>query len=51
MGMTIKSNISKVDLGAVENRYWKQFTAMEKAIQKANSQSTYLAGMFSQVNK
>lgn len=34
-------------LGAMEDRYWKQFTAMETAIQKANSQSNYLAGMFS----
>ena len=32
---------------AMENRYWKQFTAMETAIQKANSQSAYIAGMFS----
>lgn len=29
-----------------ENRYWSQFTAMEKAIQKANSQSTYLMQQF-----
>jgi len=34
-------------LASLESRYWKQFTAMEQAIQKANSQSTYLAGMFS----
>lgn len=34
-------------LEAKENRYWKQFSAMEKAIQQANSQSTYIAGMFS----
>ncbi|MFC7685708.1 flagellar hook-associated protein 2 [Ureibacillus sp. GCM10028918] len=33
-------------LEQVENRYWKQFSAMETAIQKANSQSSYLAGMF-----
>lgn len=26
----------------LEDRYWRQFTAMEKAIQKANEQSTYL---------
>lgn len=31
----------------VENRYYSQFTAMEKAIQKANSQSGYLSQMFS----
>lgn len=34
-------------LEAIENRYWKQFTAMETAIQKANSQSSYLSSMFS----
>lgn len=34
-------------LKSVEDRYWKQFTAMEKAIQQANSQSTYLSNMFS----
>ncbi|KIL46579.1 flagellar hook protein [Jeotgalibacillus alimentarius] len=31
----------------VENRYWKQFTAMEKAIQQANNQSAYLMQQFS----
>lgn len=31
----------------VEARYWKQFTAMEKAIQQANSQSAYLMQQFS----
>lgn len=31
----------------VEDRYWRQFTAMEKAIQKANSQSSYLMQQFS----
>jgi flagellar hook-associated protein 2 len=30
----------------VENRYWRQFTAMEKAIQRANSQSMYLMQQF-----
>jgi len=34
-------------LQSLESRYWKQFTAMEQAIQKANSQSSYLSGMFS----
>ena len=34
-------------LATMKSRYWKQFTSMEKAIQQANSQSTYLAGMFS----
>lgn len=32
-------------LTTIENRYWKQFTAMETAINKMNSQSSYLAGM------
>lgn len=31
----------------IEDRYWRQFTAMEKAIQKANSQSAYLMQQFS----
>lgn len=30
----------------VENRYWRQFTAMEKAIQRSNSQSAYLMQQF-----
>jgi flagellar hook-associated protein 2 len=33
-------------LKQVENRYWAQFTAMEKAIQKANEQSAYLMQQF-----
>ncbi|WP_078431744.1 flagellar hook-associated protein 2 [Metabacillus halosaccharovorans] len=33
-------------LTQIENRYWNQFTAMEQAIQKANSQSTYLMQQF-----
>ncbi|AJD92132.1 flagellar hook protein [Jeotgalibacillus malaysiensis] len=31
----------------VEDRYWRQFTAMEKAIQQANNQSAYLMQQFS----
>ncbi|MEC2077297.1 flagellar filament capping protein FliD [Metabacillus fastidiosus] len=31
----------------VEDRYWRQFTAMEKAIQRSNQQSTYLMQQFS----
>ncbi|WP_141432935.1 flagellar hook-associated protein 2 [Bacillus sp. 03113] len=31
----------------VEDRYYRQFTAMEKAIQRANSQSNYLMQQFS----
>ncbi|RKD24250.1 hypothetical protein BEP19_07550 [Ammoniphilus oxalaticus] len=33
-------------LSLVESRYWKQFTAMEKAIQQANSQSGWLMQQF-----
>lgn len=31
----------------IEDRYWRQFTAMEKAIQQANTQSSYLMQQFS----
>lgn len=31
----------------IEDRYWRQFTAMEKAIQRANQQSVYLMQQFS----
>ncbi|WP_033827825.1 flagellar filament capping protein FliD [Bacillus andreraoultii] len=34
-------------LSALETRYYSQFSAMEKAIQKANSQSSYLMSFFS----
>jgi flagellar hook-associated protein 2 len=34
-------------LKKVEDRYWSQFTAMEKAIQRANEQSAYLMQQFS----
>lgn len=34
-------------LTTVENRYWQRFTAMEKAIQEMNSQSSWLTQMFS----
>lgn len=33
----------KTKLESIEARYWKQFSAMEKAINKANSQSSYFA--------
>jgi len=33
----------KDKLEKIEARYWKQFSAMEKAINKANSQSSYFA--------
>lgn len=32
-------------LKLIENRYWKQFTAMEQAINKMNSQSSSILGM------
>ncbi|OCA84679.1 flagellar filament capping protein FliD [Bacillus sp. FJAT-27986] len=45
---SIDDRISRFEdrLVQVENRYYKQFTAMEKAIQQANSQSGYLSSMF-----
>ena len=30
----------------IENRYWRQFTAMEQAVQRANQQSMYLMQQF-----
>ncbi|OLN24236.1 hypothetical protein BTO30_00955 [Domibacillus antri] len=47
----IDSSINRFEdrLIQVEDRYWKQFTAMEKAIQNANSQSMYLSQQFSNV--
>ncbi|MFJ8064162.1 flagellar hook-associated protein 2 [Psychrobacillus sp. NPDC096426] len=30
----------------IESRYWRQFTAMEKAISQANQQSSFLMGQF-----
>ena len=33
-------------LKQVESRYWKQFTAMEMAIQRSNNQYSYLANAF-----
>lgn len=40
-------NSFEARLGKMEDRYWRQFTAMEQAIQKANSQSAYLTQQFS----
>ncbi|RSD25194.1 flagellar hook-associated protein 2 [Mesobacillus subterraneus] len=47
--LNIDSQINRFEdrLIKVEDRYWRQFTAMEKAIQKANSQSAYLMQQFS----
>jgi flagellar hook-associated protein 2 len=44
----VNSRINRFEdrLFQVENRYWRQFTAMEKAIQRANSQSSYLMQQF-----
>jgi flagellar hook-associated protein 2 len=43
------SSISKWDekLKDMEDKYYKQFAAMETALQKLNSQSSYLTGLFS----
>lgn len=52
---TIGRNLVSVDkqidsfndrLLRIEDRYWRQFTAMEKAIQKSNEQATYLMQQF-----
>ncbi len=52
---TIGKNLGDLDdrisafedrLTKVEDRYWRQFTEMEKAIQRMNSQSTYLMQQF-----
>ncbi|MEH7235792.1 flagellar hook-associated protein 2 [Bacillus sp. JJ1562] len=53
---TIGRNLDNVDdridsfaarLLKIEDRYWRQFTEMEKAIQRANSQSAFLMQQFS----
>ncbi|MEK5444498.1 flagellar hook-associated protein 2 [Fredinandcohnia sp. FSL W7-1320] len=52
---TIGRNLTNIDsqidrfedrLMQIEDRYWRQFTAMEKAIQRANQQSAYLMQNF-----
>ncbi|WP_191560073.1 flagellar hook-associated protein 2 [Metabacillus idriensis] len=52
---TIGRNLSSIDnqiirfedrLTQVEDRYWAQFTAMEKAIQRSNDQMSYLMQQF-----
>lgn len=52
---TIGKDLNNVDkqinsfedrLKRIEDRYWRQFTAMEKAIQQSNSQSMYLMQQF-----
>ncbi|PLT32616.1 flagellar hook-associated protein 2 [Bacillus sp. V5-8f] len=44
----VDSQINRFEdkLKKVEDRYWRQFTAMEKAIQKSNEQSSYLMQQF-----
>lgn len=46
---TIQKRITSFEdrLESIEARYWKKFTAMEKAIQNANAQSTQLMSFFS----
>ncbi|ACJ34925.1 flagellar hook-associated protein 2 [Anoxybacillus flavithermus] len=46
--LDIDTRISAAEdrLKRVEDRYWKQFSAMEKAVQRANSQSMYLMNAF-----
>ena len=46
--LDIDTRISAAEdrLKRVEDRYWKQFSAMEKAVQQANSQSMYLMNAF-----
>lgn len=46
--LSVDQNIDRFEekLQMVENRYWRQFTAMEKAIQRANEQSAYLMQQF-----
>jgi len=51
MGKSMRSLTKEIDrwedrLKDIEDRYWRQFTAMEKAIARANSQSGWLAQQF-----
>ncbi|PKG22106.1 flagellar cap protein FliD [Niallia nealsonii] len=52
LGKILNNYTSKISsyedkLEMIEDRYWSRFTAMETAINKANSQSTYLTNMMS----
>lgn len=52
LGKILNNYTSKISsyedkLEMIEDRYWARFTAMETAINKANSQSTYLTNMMS----
>lgn len=51
IGKSLNDVDEKIDsfeerLTQIEDRYWRQFTAMEKAIQQANSQSMYMMQQF-----
>jgi flagellar hook-associated protein 2 len=51
LGRTLKSMNQQIDrfedrLKMTEDRLWKQFTAMERAIQRANAQSASMMNMF-----
>ncbi len=46
-GLDTRISAFEAKLTKLESRYYSQFTAMEKAIQKANSQSSSLASYFS----
>ncbi|PJN92047.1 flagellar filament capping protein FliD, partial [Bacillus sp. mrc49] len=46
-GLDTRISAFETKLAKLESRYYSQFTAMEKAIQKANSQSSSLASYFS----
>lgn len=52
LGRQLDNVYSQIDrfenrLTQVEDRYWRQFTAMEKAIQRSNEQAMYLMQQFS----
>lgn len=51
IGLQLKDVESRISyfqrrLQDIESRYWRQFTAMEQAVQRANQQSAFLAGRF-----
>ncbi|MFZ5899709.1 MAG: flagellar filament capping protein FliD, partial [Bacillota bacterium] len=51
LGRTLKSMDSQIDrmekhLQELEDRYWKQFTALEQAISRMNAQSAWLSQQF-----
>ncbi|WP_339251333.1 flagellar hook-associated protein 2 [Sporosarcina sp. FSL W8-0480] len=53
MGRSMKSMNQQIErfedrLKMMEDRYWRQFTAMEQAIQRANAQSANMMNMFGQ---